>query len=629
MKLSKVNFAMVCCIALMELVGCESVRSMIDSQTALGLDASAETATTRLTRTTDLENVLKNGRNEKARIIAAEKCNNVALFKRIVSNEKESSAVRIAAFQRLVDLGVIDRMLAEDQEFALLIVTGGFNGGSDELIMKRKFSTVNSHKVGSSGSVPTRKDVLFPEEYRIKAVENIKDSFVLPMVVMDDHIPLNVRLNAIKKARLSRQEFVNLVRNISDNNPKKGDYIRLVKAYIEAGDLVNKGINGIICDCNSPSALSFSLRKKLFSYLNDEEVVLCVLETAMQEISETKMTEEQNSSEVEFAKYLISSTKQEFLGKLILRGYKWQYPSFLIEAVNKITDDELLIKISKRDTGGYNDSLGLVCLAAAKRIKDESKKIFVEVAVAKYDPDIKKRCEAIARIFMIDPKEAYSVVSFHGIDEKDETVATICDEKTIIGLFEMNKKDDSHYQDDILVHLKKAAYKILKAKVNALQKGELDSRVYSAISQAKKLKLKGNACVIDAYYVGLPLEDFIALNKTQDVKSIPIDWALNEKKIFVITEMAFDTKNIYKVTDIEKSELKFNLPEKLGIADFDLEITDIKYNRNYIAEAFGSYDFNTVSGGEIYYRSENQSKGVIVTMWEKSGRVFFRAIAEN
>ena len=122
----------------------------------------------------------------------------------------------------------------------------------------------------------------------------------------------------------------------------------------------------------------------------------------------------------------------------------------------------------------------------------------------------------------------------------------------------------------------------------------------------------------------MPLEDFVILNKTQDVKAAAIDWNIdNEGKMFVIKEMAFDTKNLYKATGLEKSELRFGIPKKLGIAEFEVEVTEVKYNRNHFAEAMlESYDFNTVTGGEIYYKSENQAKGVSVIMMEKSGRLF-------
>ena len=630
MKIHTIVKTAVCCVAAMAIVGCESIRAVIDAQTALGQDPGAEEAVERLVNPVDLENVLRNGKNERARIVAAKKCNNEVLFKSLVCSGKESADIRKTAFQRLVELNVAERMILEDESFAIIILTGAADRSSDSrnIMMSRKYATRGDVRgVKHQGGTTASAGISFPAEYRIKAIDAVKDNFVLPSVVMDENAPISVRIAAIKKARLSKQEFVAVLeKSVDEKYQKRNECRELVKAYIDAGELLNKGIVEIISGSVDGLSVSLSGRKLAFSYVTNDKDHMYILRRVMQGVLEDSMIKKSDSDEVKFAKYLISSEKQEVLAKLILEGYYWQHTSFLVECANRITDDNLLVAISERKTGGYNDTLGLVCLAAAKRIKEPSKKIFTDKAIAKYDPDLKKRVAAILRVYAINPSDAYALVSFHGMHEKDDTVCLINDEKALVGFFELNKADKTSYQDDILPHLRKAVYMTLKTKVESMGKDQLEGIKSKSIDQAKLQKRGGKSCVVSNYYVGMPLEHFIALNKIQDVKAVALDWKLNENKVFVLTEMAFDTKNIYKATGLEKSEFRFGIPSKLGIAGFEVEVTDLKYNRNYIAEAFGSYDFNTVTGGEVYFRSENQAKGVVVTMWEKSGKIFIRSI---
>lgn len=630
MKVHAIVKTAACCVAAMAIVGCASIRAVIDAQTALGQDPGAEEAVDRLVNPVDLENVLKNGKNENARVAAGKKCNNEALFKNLVCSGKESSAIRKMAFQRLVELKAAERMILEDESFAIVILTGGDSNSSDprRIMMSRKYATrATARGVKSQGGTTVGERISFPPEYRIKAIDALKDNVVMPSVVMDENAPVSVRIAAVKKARLSKQEFVAILEKSADEKyAKKNECREIVKAYIDSGELLNKGIVEIICGSADGVSVSLSGRKLALSYVTNEEDHMDILRRTMQGILEDSMIKKSDSDEVKFAKYLISCEKQEVLAKLIMEGYYWRHTSFLVECANKITDDNLLVAISERKTGGYNDTLGLVCLAAAKRIKDPSKKIFTDKATAKYDPDLKKRVAAILRVYAINPSDAYALVSFHGMHEKDDTVCLINDEKALVGFFELNKADKTSYQDDILPHLRKAVYMTLKTKVEAMEKDQLEGIKSKSIDQARQQKRGGKSCVVGNYYVGMPLEHFIVLNKLQEVKAVALDWKLNENKVFVLTEMAFDTKNIYKATGLEKSEFRFGIPSKLGIAGFEVEMTDIKYNRNYIAEAFGSYDFNSVTGGEVYFRSENQAKGVVVTMWEKSGKIFIRSI---
>ena len=124
----------------------------------------------------------------------------------------------------------------------------------------------------------------------------------------------------------------------------------------------------------------------------------------------------------------------------------------------------------------------------------------------------------------------------------------------------------------------------------------------------------------------MPLAGFIALNKTQKVKAVPMDWKLNaEINRIVISEFSLDAKNLYEATGVEKSQVMFSLPHKLGIPPFKLDATKIKVERNYsfgaqMLESMGDYSNSyNVSGGNVFYKCECQAKHVTVTYWDKSG----------
>ena len=234
--------------------------------------------------------------------------------------------------------------------------------------------------------------------------------------------------------------------------------------------------------------------------------------------------------------------------------------------------------------------------------------------------------DALLRVYAVDPKGAYSIVCFHG----GKIVNAITDKDVLMGLFKLNQDDKGSLADDVARHLKDGIYKVYEQQIVGLSKDRLDEIVALTQNHANMLAKGGKACVIGNYYVGMPLQSFIALNKVQDVKAKALDWKLNAAgKRFVVDGMSFDSRSLFKATGLEKSQVRFDLPRKLGIAAFEIEMTEVKHNRNYFAEAMGSYDFNTVSGGDIYYQSENQAKGVVITVWEKSGRLVMYALGND
>lgn len=86
--------------------GCESIRAIIDYETACGNGPNAEEAVVRLTDEADLRRVIVNGQNEKARIAAMKKSTDEQLFELFVCSAEASPDMRLMAFQRLVELGL-------------------------------------------------------------------------------------------------------------------------------------------------------------------------------------------------------------------------------------------------------------------------------------------------------------------------------------------------------------------------------------------------------------------------------------------------------------------------------------------------------------------------------------------
>lgn len=589
--------------------GCESIRAIIDYETACGNGPNAEEAAARLTDEADLRRVIVNGQNEKARIAAMKKSTDEQLFKRFVCSAEASPDMRLMAFQRLVELGAADRLVAEDSDFADVVLTGRV---SDKTRFRYGVSTSTQGSV-SSGNVPS---LGFPVAYRLKVIAAEKDRpsrESLTAVVLDDTAPIEVRLVAIRKVELSRDAFVELLKRAGDDgNPMRTEHDQLIKAYLDAGNVRSTDVADAVCGKYGMESVPLSVRKRVFSWLKDGEDI--------QEVLAAAARKSQDPDAVKFARYLIAHTRQETLANFIqAKRHEWDFKSFLVEAVNNISDDTLLEKIAE------SSSIGDVVLAAARRIKGPSGKVLLDKAEARYESDARKRVEALLRVYAVDPKEAYSIVCSSRHD-----VNAITDKDVLMGLFKLNQDDKGSSADEVAQHLKDGIYKVYTQQIDGLSKDRLDEIVALTQNHAKLLAKGGKACVIGNYYVGMPLQSFIALNKVQDVKAKALDWKLDANgKRFVVDGMSFDSRNLFKATGLEKSQIRFALPRKLGIAAFEIEMTEVKYNRNYFAEAMGSYDFNTVSGGDVYYQSENQAKGVAITVWEKSGRLVMYALDKD
>ena len=591
------------------IAGCASIQARIDDEMACGNGPKAEEAAARLTDEAALTKVITTGMNDKARAAAIKKSNDLQTLAKLVCAGDESSDIRMTSFQRLVELGVIDSFITGDSNFAAIILTGGGT-----------CSGAGRQRGGAGrGMSSSGKGMQFPVEYRLKAIAPVVNAGWpatenLKSVVFDDTAPIEVRTAAIQNmTRLDPSDFKVLMKRAGDSdNSRREANEMLVKAYIGGGDLKNKSVSDAICDVSLP----LSSRQLAFSSIkirNKEDVTFVRF----------LIIEIIGGLDGQFAKYVIANAPQEALAEsLCVNGNMWNDNPYLNEALDRIANDDLLAKIAAQNSHYENVSLGVA--RRVKNIEDPAKKLIVDIAEAKNNPDAQKKAAAICRVYAADPKEAYGIIR-----SDNEIIISISDKKVVLGLLELSRgKDKDWPQDDkVRKNLMKAVYAIYENHVNGLSKENLEEYAAKAKVRAKSLAAGGKTCVIGNYYAGMPISDFIVLNKVQDIKATAQHWRQEaQSEEFAVDAFSLDTKNLYKATGLEKSELRFGLPDKLGIAKFDVETTEIKYERNYFAEAMDIYDAGKIKGGDLYFKSENQAKSVMVILWDKTGIVEISAL---
>ncbi len=613
----KTAIAAVCTLSgTIMITGCASIQAVIDRETACGNDPKAEAAAARLTDEIDLKKVITTGQNNKARIVAIKKSNDVQTFAQLTCSGDESVDVRSAAFQRLVELGVVDNYISSDPNFAAIVLTGG--GYSREESMQRDGYAVATSSSGQA--------MQFPIEYRLKAIAPVKAEWTvsrnLKTVALDDSAPIEVRTAAAQNVDFDGNEFKVLLRRAGDdNNPARAANEQLVKAYLATVDLRNNhSVEDAMCDGSVP----LSSRKMAFSSIKikkneDKEFVrFFISKTVGDYVLGQDLKKNPNSHIVQFAKYVIANAPQEALASS-LGDSVWKGSPLLDEALDKITSEDLLAGIAK-------ESNARIALGAARRMKDPdpAKRLIADIAEAKHNSDATERGAAICRVYAASPREAYSIVRFD-----NDIIISIPDKKVVLGLLEVSKRKgmDWPMDDKARAQLMKAIYVVSQKQMNGLPKEKIGELAAQAQARAKSLASGGKTLVIGNYYARMPLTDFIVLNKVQDVKATALLWEQKaQSEEFSVVSFALDTKSLYKATGLEKSQLRFGLPRKLGIAEFEVETTDVKYERNYLAEAMNIYGAGKVTGGDLYFKSESQAKGVTVTLWDKTGCLKISAI---
>jgi len=627
MKLTTKAFALALSTALLS--GC----ALIDKNTAMGEGKDAEEAAMRLDSQQFLEEVSIHGKNPKARILAIGKLNDTSRLRWFVCDDDQPPEVRVAAFNRIVKLGKAEEMLKKESSLAQTVVLGR-----------------NSHKSDAN--------VDFPAEWRIKAIQLISHRGFYgsrddgAFFLLNQSIPIKVREAAIGRIELDAKGCALLINAAADKtNPGCKDYLALARGFFASKACYSGNIGNVLGDRTDGVVVSPDAKQLLFSFLTKEKEMHEALQHILWKAIEDEKEGKKDSDNIKFFKWAVNNTKNsKVIGELVRSPgtFKTKIPRFLTEAVNSIDDDAVLIDILTNDDEiRERPELSMVAFAAASRIKDPQQKKTIGASIrASSAPEAKTRAEAIVDVYSIDPNKAYEIVKrwfstehYDGNMKGAAIAGAIRDEKVLWALIGMCRKDpaslSSWFRKKIISGLKGGVFNSQVDKIAGFPKDKLDKFVAAMIDKSQKLSAEGKTCVIGNYYAGMPLLGFIALGKTQEIKAMPLDWEIDsEGKHVVVNKFAFDSKNLYKATGLEKSEVVLRLPRKLSVASFQGGVTKLEIERNeslqqQISEAFGDYsDSYNVSGGKLYYRSENQAKGVVLLFWHESGQLIVETLSE-
>ena len=474
--------------------------------------------------------------------------------------------------------------------------------------------------------------------------------------LFDDTKPVEVRKQAIRDNRGYMRDhiMVKLLEKAADSkNPKNSEYLELVKVAMEKEDKPGKiwasSASEMAFHYNPNWSVPLEARKLAFSLiptdLNEDE-----LYSVNSRFSETvhRATKKKNPDDIQFVSWAVANANSaEVLKRIITscgkgNGYSGglsevDYKAAVDRFVKLAKDDELMMELVKYEKDPY------LITKVAPKLKSKVEGDYLAAAYAPLS-DIQNAVEVLSRLYAADPKKAYDAV-FHwwhsnhdfskdtfNADDWNKRMAAISDMKLLYDLSVTADHDGSNSGRiaslDVAKELKKAMLRNLSAKIDALPKDKLDKLVTTMIAQSKKLAAEGKTCLVGNYYVGMPVLGFMALNKAQDVKAMLMGWKMDaEGKHVIVSKMAFDSKNLYKATGLERSEVSHKLPSKIGLPPFDISVTKINIDRNTsdmnaVSEYFGDYSNSfKISGGDVYYRSDSEAKGVRLLYWKEAGRL--------
>ena len=119
----------------------------------------------------------------------------------------------------------------------------------------------------------------------------------------------------------------------------------------------------------------------------------------------------------------------------------------------------------------------------------------------------------------------------------------------------------------------------------------------------------------------------------QFIQNIFYHYILSEPTLTLKMEPDFfDSKNLYKATGLEKTEVSFRLPSKLGVPPFKTGMTKVEIEKRddlqaQLSEGFGDFSNSyNISGGKIYSRSECQRMGVALIFWNETGELVLESL---
>lgn len=644
----------VVCVALGAFVsGC----AMINANIAHGDGPEAVAAVSKVDSEESLRSIARKGKNEQARIAAAKKMSNLDNLAEIVKSNNPANeylyvptSVRTAAMERIDELGATEKCFAN-----------GFLGENKDLV----------------DSVADEKAM--PPALRMKALKaQDKDGYatvsgeVCGRIISDRENPMELRIVAAEVAPSGSCSLSRVA--VGDGKAQKGleavfnEYMTSTGAEREsAGKLLQicylrhlLGMHGDIID-NSEVPLdvrklfylaklddrlkSTKQNRKLLKSARQDDRLKSAMWAAGRDVKAGKV----DSDNCKFVRWAIANTKDDKTLKELVESGDKDCKEFWCLAAANIADDEILSELVDK----YCERDGAVAAAAYNAIKDEGKKksLAAKVAGAEYidicltAKTAKERADALKKLYAESPEKAVSIVSdwFVKLEiedckfYKDKTVlkpkdilAEVDDLQMLCGMLKASRQMKILDKSDVQWCIKERALELDKARIDGMAADKLDKIVDATMEKASKFKDQRDVFVLDNAWIGMPTAALYACAKREKTGGYAYNWDVDDAgKQLVVTKVAFAGKGLYKATGLEKSMIVIMLPEKFGVAPFQVDQTKITMdnseNQQFYAEITGDYS-KAFKGGDVYWTSETQAKGVKLTYWDKKGLLVMESL---
>ncbi|MBR4354896.1 MAG: hypothetical protein IKP97_06365 [Kiritimatiellae bacterium] len=597
-------------------------------QKAMGNGPGAVAAVAEIDDEEDLASIVNYSASTDARVAAVKKISDATKLKWIVTYHVDNDhmvypeKVFAATVERIMTLGCEDANMLEDDSFATLALKNA------NLPVEARIKAVKAMR-GMSGYHPSCEDAL-------------NDT------VVDKSAPMQLRQAAAEAIKvigcnqIGRSHFAAIYAEYSAAQAEERKALsKLVLAWFNVGYRT-----GVIKDENAPielrKLLYLSLRK-LAEKGNDEngeaKRIFCGAENKEPLLSDI-VPDEQLSN------WAIANTKNNDALYGFVRSFTFdeevalKRKPYRIRAASYITDDTMLEDLVNK----FYKSEGAVAFAAHKAIKDAAKKKALASKVAGADlldacldksKSNEERGQALEKLCKLATEKAIAVVDeWTRFDDRSYNnnmlgaLEFVKNPATMSRLLKEAKTANLTWPDKSIGSLKKYARKLFEKIVEEMPEAELDKLVADTLAQAEEVGKDKARVVIGGTWLGMPCINMCALQKKGKTHGSIYRVGADEKGETLIVEAIMFLKGVYEDTGIEDADVEYQFPKKFGLADFRVEVSEIKRNDSLvqqISEAMGDYS-NAYTGGDAYYISKTRAKKIQVTFWPEKGEMLIQPL---
>lgn len=590
-------------------------------QKAMGNGPGAVAAVAEIDDEEDLAYIVDHSASTDARVAAVKKISDATKLKRIVTNYVNNQHVRYpkkvfaATVERIMTLGCEDAKMLKYESFAILALKNA------NLPVEARIKAVKAMRG-------------IMNDYHPNCVEALNDT------VVDKSAPMQLRqavaeaIKAIGCHRNDDSQFAAIYAEYSAAQAEERKALsKLVLAWFDVGYRTR-----VIKDEKAPlelrKMLYLSLRKlaekgndengeakRIFCGSKDHEPLLSRI-VPDEQLSNWAIANTKNNDALYWFVMILTSDDEVALKR---KPYR-------IRAASYITDDTMLEDLVNR----FYKSEGAVAFAAHKAIKDAAKKKALASKVAGADlldacldksKSNEERGQALEKLCKLAPEKAIAVV--------DEWTYN----NNMLGALEFVKNPATMsrllkeaktltYPDKSIGSLQKYARKLFEKIVEEMPEAELDKLVADTLAQAEEVGKDKARVVIGGTWLGMPCINMCALQKKGKTHGSIYRVGADEKGETLIVEAIIFLKGVYEDTGIEDADVEYQFPKKFGLADFRVEVSEIKRNDSLvqqISEAMGDYS-NAYTGGDAYYISKTRAKKIQVTFWPEKGEVLIQPL---